>query len=343
MIRDELKKYVSPELKLKLHLLNDEDIQWSDLLTSEHPSFRVNHDINILMQNQVHIPMFVNPEMIPFEYVKKGKHDEDIYPSYCHFADIKVNYKRGNILKFTHRFGVKVFKMNDERFLAPIVLEEVPYHFKYDHDEQRWRYVQINSVEEHWLLFKERLDEMKEHEDIKAAGRAYFTARKRVQPLQSERYPTYKDEVVAYQKLVNSTYSFIEFKYLLGEMGETHFQYIAEHIQTVADTLQQIDQYIDEHALYEKMDTSQISGSHGTEHLRVLNLLGTVQTQIKRYWFTAAYWIYDDDIYPNIAEHYDLLQQAKSNRNDDTKFELKQLYLHHKSQKNYLTIDEVKR
>lgn len=340
----ELKQYDCPELEICFKPVSDESVKWGDFLTSKNELFRIDWRTNTLINNQIIVPIFIVEEMLPFDYVHQTKFSTETHPSYCHFSTIRINYKRAHLMKITQQFGVKVLKLSEEKYLNPLIKEEVEHHFKYDFEEERWKYIESGSVEKHWITEKEKLDEAKNDEEVRAAAKVYFTSRSQVLPLQSDRYDTYSEELDAYESLVKTASSFFEYKRLLGEISKLHNELIDEHLNILSNSILKAQQYVENEELSFKMDTRLITSIHGIEHKHIINRLADIKTNIKKIFFTPAYWVIDDDVYPNISEQFDLLQKSETNRNVQTKYDLKQKILDkHKTEKHsYITVESAK-
>jgi hypothetical protein len=336
---DELKKYECEQLTLEEVLIDNEDIKWGPFLTSENEIFRITRTVETLEQYKIIIPMFIDEEMLPFGLLHKNV----FYPSYCHFSDYVIDYKKAHLMKITQRFGIKLFKLSEEKHLEPVIAEKVEHHFKFDFVDNRWKYIETGSIESDWIPEKDIIEELSQHEDVRLAGRGYFSSRKQVLSRTSENYPTYQEEVYAYYDLVEKTYVFFELKKALGEITRTHHDLIKKHLDAMKNKIIQANHFMKDNALKERIPTNTISKYENVEHNDMITYLSDIKTMITRYFDTPAYWVIENNLYPNIAVLYQLTQKAEHNRNNQTKFVLKQKILEEtvKTKNNYVPVSSV--
>lgn len=319
---NDLKKYECPELTVieKFdHGDQHERLQWSRLLTKEMHEFRIDFTDQRLKNNEIVIPIFIDDILLPLSYTSYSEAKPITYNTYSNYVFFEIEYKRAHLLKVIHNFGIRTFNPNDEKYLKPIILDTVEYYFQFDFDKQLWKWSQHEKNIDVWNKEKEMLDQLFESDQALETTKNYYAIRKQFQSLHLEDFKTYSELFGFFIDLLNCTKSFIELRKAIGDLSSFAFDKMILALNELQKSLDSIQTDAEGEQLNLYIQTSTEIAEY-----QINNRISRLHVSTKDKLFNPGYWIIGQNVYPNIAEYYNLSQKASTNRTAETKYALKQ-------------------
>lgn len=322
----------------------DEQVKWGDVIAPEHALFKVNHSRDQLEQQIVHIPVFSDTEMLGLQYAEAKKDGSFVYyDTYCNYVGFTIEYKRANLAKFVHQFGVQVLKKSEEKYTQPLILHSVEYHFMYDYEEERWKYVETGSVE-HFNERREYIEELRKDSSVKRIIQTYFTHRKSVKhsatSMLLNHNVSYRNLLHQWNALIQSASEFHQMKHFFGELSEKNALLIEEKLLELRKKHMELLRKANQWRLLDHTRSKDVTNPD--EH-QLITLLSTLLVDIKNVLYTPGYWVFCKEVYPNACEIYNALQIAESNRNAQTKAAIKAKLISVSKRENthYYTVEQL--
>lgn len=322
MYLNDFKKYECPELTVieKFdHGDQHERLQWFRLLTKEMHDFRIDFTDQRLKNNEIVIPIFIDDTLLPLSYTSYSNAKPITYNTYSNYVFFEIEYKRAHLLKVSHNFGIRTFNPNDEKYFKSIILDTAEYYFQFDFDKQLWKWSQHEKNIEVWNKEKEMLDQLFESDQALETTKNYYTIRKQFQSLHLEDFKTYSELFRFFTDLLNCTKSFIEFRKAIGDLSSFAFDKMIFALNELQKSLNSIQTDAESEQL-----TLYIPTTIEIVEYQINNRISRLHVSIKDKLFNPGYWITGQNVYPNIAEHYNLSQKSSTNRTAETKYALKQ-------------------
>lgn len=299
---------IAPELKKKLELPSN--------------LFEIDRTRNQLEQKEIFVPVFEVNKMFPIQYEQK-RNGEVIgsYPSFANFIDFEVTYRKGNLLKIIHKKGVKVLKPTDEKFTSEIIEEKIEYHFQFDFEENRWKFIQDIPIFE---KLKEELEDNIKSEEVLNLIDEFFnlidTYHSNLLKTNAVNASGVPEKIKGYFK---TTIAYLEFQNIVGALEDINLELIKTKINQLEIAVGENEKQIGKISDYKIRDN-----------------FSTIISRIHELFTLEGYWIIDNDIYPSIGAFHSSMQKASYNRTPQYKRNLKKALLawHQKFHpKNYVT------
>ncbi|MFC5602442.1 hypothetical protein [Sporosarcina koreensis] len=331
---DKIKELKCPELLITTREVDSEDVKWGGLIDRGCVNFAVNHSREQLtIRKMLQIPIFSDEEMTGIPYIETKREKQIEHGTHCNYVDYCIEYQKVHLVKVSQRFGVKVLKQTEEKFCNKIKLGANVFHFMYDFEEKRWRFQQ---KPERFEEEKSKIDEFCKSVEVRELHKHYFQARKlvkrEVQSTVLRGDATYREVLLNFKKLIDASKPFFELKNHLRELSDFAYEKMVPIIGEIEKKLSDLTDQTERLNLLDAVRQSNRSG----EENKLIEQYADFLNRMKNSFYSPGYWINGVEIYPNICEFYNLSQKATTNRNEDTKQQLKKKILAENPGKSFI-------